>query len=175
VPNANCCFLLIFLLCRISIPNEVQMQWNFLEIFLDRRHPGAKNCIGGGLHWRRPLGSTRHQGAPWWVVEPRESFSTDIHLYKYSKIPKTLGESMEHNSSRRKFQNHEIQSRGLFRHSTGGATITEGFFIILVPLWWCVSSLPQTYGSVVSSLMASSLFLNFNTMFSTMFVEIYLM
>ena len=54
-----------------------------------------------------------------------------LRLYKYSKIPKTLGESRKY-SFRRKFQNHEVQSRGLFRYSAGGATITEGFFIILV-------------------------------------------
>jgi hypothetical protein len=114
--------LACFLLCRISIPNGVQMPRNLLKnFFYPEDTQGAKEA-----HGRRPVGPTRHQGAPgslgvlWWIVEPTGSFSTDIHLYKYSKIPKTLGESRKYSFRRRKFQNHEIQSRGLFRHSAGG-------------------------------------------------------
>ena len=75
---------------------------------------------------RRTVGPTRHQGVPkapgvpWWVVGPTGGFSTDLQLYKYSKIPETLGESTKYFFRRRKFQNHEIQSGGLFRHSAGG-------------------------------------------------------
>ena len=32
-----------------------------------------------------------------------------------------------------------------------GALITEGFYINTIPLRWCVSSLPQTFGSIVIS------------------------
>ena len=32
-------------------------------------------------------------------------------LYKYPNIPKTLGESTKYSSSRRRVQNHQIQSR----------------------------------------------------------------
>ena len=80
------------------------MQQNFLEIFFcPEDTQGAKGPHG-----------------PWWVGDPTGSFLACLHLYKYSKIPKTLGESMKHVSSRCKFQNHEIQSRALFRHLARG-------------------------------------------------------
>ena len=41
---------------------------------------------------------------------------TASFLYKYPNIPETLGESTKINSNRRKFQNHQIQSR----HRHGG-------------------------------------------------------
>ena len=65
---------------------------------------------------------TTHQGvpggpgAPWWVMPTSAASRTASLLYKYPKNPKTLGESMKHNSSRRRVQNHEIQSR----HHHGG-------------------------------------------------------
>ena len=52
---------------------------------------------------------------------PTEVFSTASQLYKSSEILETLEESMKYNSSRRKFQNHEIQSN----------TIMEGFIILI--------------------------------------------
>ena len=109
------------------------MPRNFLEDFFWTED----TQVAKEVHQRRPVGPTRHQGAlegpgaPWWVVEPMGSFSTDLHLYKYSKIPKTLGESTKHFSSCGKFQNHEIQSRAISGALPEGATITEGYFIIL--------------------------------------------
>ena len=118
VPSASCCFLLR----RISISNEVQMHRNFSEDFFFLEDTQEAQDV----HQRGPVGPTRHQGAPgspgtpWWVVGPTGTPSTASQLYKYSDIPETIGESMKHNSSCRKFQNHEIQSRALFRHSVGG-------------------------------------------------------
>ena len=60
-------------------------------------------------------------GVPRRVEEPTGVLSTTCQLYKYPNIPETLGESTKHNSSRRKFQDHEIQSN----------TITEGFIILI--------------------------------------------
>ena len=84
------------------------MQRNFLWIF-----------SGPGDTWRAKKvpegsseGSTTHQGAPRgpgaprWVVPTSVASHTAYFLYKYPNIPETLGESMEINSSRRKFQNH---------------------------------------------------------------------
>ena len=90
------------------------------------------------VHEGMPVETTRHQGvpeapgAPWWVVGPTRLCLTYPRLYKYSKISKTLEESMKHFTNCRKSQNYKNQSRGLFRHSAGGGKITEGFFIILV-------------------------------------------
>ena len=66
--------------------------------------------------------STTHQGvpggpgAPWWVVPTSGAPRTASLLYKYPNIPETLGESTKINSSRRRVQNHQIQSR----HHHGG-------------------------------------------------------
>jgi hypothetical protein len=66
--------------------------------------------------------STTHQGVPGgpgalrWVVPTSATSRTASLLYKYPNIPETLGESTKINSSHRKFQNHQIQSR----HHHGG-------------------------------------------------------
>ena len=71
---------------------------------------------------RCPEGGTTHQGAPggagapWWVVPTSGAPRTASLLYKYPNIPETLGESTKINSSHRKFQKHQIQSR----HHHGG-------------------------------------------------------
>ena len=67
-------------------------------------------------------GGKRHQGAPGapgtprWVVPTLVASRTASLLYKYPNIPETLGESTKINSSRRRVQNHQIQSR----HHHGG-------------------------------------------------------
>ena len=69
-----------------------------------------------------PEEGTTHQGAPggpgapWWVVPTSGAPRTASLLYKHSNIPKTLGESTKNNSSRRKFQKPQVQSR----HRHGG-------------------------------------------------------
>src|SRR5215216_930705 len=83
MPSASCCFLHVFLHHRKSIPNGVQMQRNFTEIFY-----GPEDT-----QWAKGL--------------PR----TASLLYKYHNIPETLGESMKFYSSRRRVQNHRIQYR----------------------------------------------------------------
>ena len=127
-------FSALFLFHRKSISNRVQTQRNFLEIFF-----GPED-----IQWAKEVPerghevSTRHHGAPggpgapWWVVPSSVTSRTASLLYKYPNIPKTLGESTKINSSHRKFQNHQIQSR---HHSRRGSSSS------LVPLRWCVSSL----------------------------------
>ena len=73
------------------------MQRNFLE------NSSGLEDIG----WSKEVPN----GCPESVASRTASF-----LYKHHNIPKTLGESTKHNSSCRKFQNHEIQSR----HHHGG-------------------------------------------------------
>ena len=73
--------------------------------------------LGPGYTWGGPEEGTTHQGAPggpnapWSVVPTWGAPRTASLLYKYPNIPETLGESTEINSSRHKFQNHQIQSR----------------------------------------------------------------
>ena len=65
--------------------------------------------MGPGYAWGCSEESTR-------VVPTPGAPRTASLLYKYPNIPEKLGESTKINSSRRKFQNHQIQSR----HHHGG-------------------------------------------------------
>ena len=106
-------FSACFLHRRKSIPNRVQTQRNFLWIFYRPED----------IQWAKEVPkresevSTRHQGAPggpaapWWIVPTSGAPWTVALLYKYTNIPETIVESTKISSSRRKFQNHQIQSR----------------------------------------------------------------
>jgi hypothetical protein len=88
-----------------------------LEIFF-----GQEDTLGAKkLPEEIPVVTTRHMGVPRWVVGPMEVSCTTSLPNKFSNNPENLGESTKHNSSRHKFQNHEIQSN----------TITEGFIILI--------------------------------------------
>ena len=94
------------------------MPRNFTEIFYGPEVTQWAKAAPGGCS----EGSTTHQGAPggpgapWWVVPTSGAPRTASLLYKYPNIPETLGESTKINSSRRRVQNHQIQSR----HHHGG-------------------------------------------------------
>ena len=62
------------------------------------------------------LGTPGGPGVPWWVVPTSVASYTASLLYKYPNILETLGESTKINSSRRKFQKLQIQSK----HHHGG-------------------------------------------------------
>ena len=109
--SAQCPLLYIacFLHRRKSIPNGVQTQRIFLWIFSRLEDTVWAKKVPEGCS----EGSTTHQGAPGprWVVPTSVASHTASSLYKYPNTPETLGESTKINSSRRKFQNHQIQSR----------------------------------------------------------------
>ena len=127
--SAKCQFLffLCFLPRRKSISDGVQMLRNFTENFYGsegtQRALFAPRGVPRGGH--KPPGCARRPGAPWWVVPTLGAPRTTSLLYKYPNIPKTLGESTKINSSHRKFQKHQIQSR----HHHGGVH----------RVYWCIS------------------------------------
>ena len=93
------------------------MQRNFTEIVLDQKEHnvpwlrlgvprGGHNPPGRARRPRRALVGCAHLGCPQTASLP----------YKYPNIPETLGESTKYSSSRRRVQDHEIQSR----HHHGG-------------------------------------------------------
>ena len=94
------------------------MPRNFTKIFygLDGKY-WALVAPGGS-----PEKGTTHQSAPggpcvpWRVVPTSGAPRTASLLYKYPKNPRTLGVSTKYSSSRRRVQNHQIQSR----HHNGG-------------------------------------------------------
>ena len=105
--SASCCFLLVFYIAG----NQYQTESKRTETFCGFSGPEGRS-------WAMvALGGTNHQGVPggpnalWWVVPTSGAPWTDSLLYKYPNSPKTLGESGKINSSRRKFQKYQIQSR----------------------------------------------------------------
>ena len=112
-----------FLLRRISVLNGVQSRQNFLEIFSGPEDTQWAKEVPE----RWAVEATTHQGAP--GCPRRALMGCALHgppftasdAYKYPNIQKTLRESTKNTSSRRKFQNREIQSN----------TITEGFIILI--------------------------------------------
>ena len=89
------------------------MQQNFLEIFfgLEDTSWAKEEPEGGSEGSTTRLGAHGGLGAPWWVVPTSAASCTASLLYKYPENPKTLGESTKYNSSRRKFQKSQTQSR----------------------------------------------------------------
>ena len=114
--HSSRCKLLFFFLFFTSQNIHIKRSPNTVKLFGDFFGPednlGTKEVRGG-----RPVGPIINQGTqespcvPWWIMGPIDLFSTASQLYKYPNIPETLGESMKHNSRRRKFQNYKIQSR----------------------------------------------------------------
>ena len=76
-----------------------------------------KEAIGPWLHLGEsrggdnPPGRARRPRSPWWVVPTLGAPRTASLLYKYPNIPETLEVSTKYSSSRRRVQNHQIQSR----------------------------------------------------------------
>ena len=111
-------FLLVFYFAEYQYQTESNCDETFWRFFLDQKTPsGPKKSQEGGL-WRAQPTRARQgaPGVPWWVVPSTGPLCTACDAYKFPNIRKTLGESMKHNSKRRKFQNREIQSK----HHHGG-------------------------------------------------------
>jgi hypothetical protein len=95
-------------------PNATKL---FGDFFWTRRHLLGQRSTRGGLRGEHnPPGHALGPTLTWCVVPTSAASRTASLLFKYPENPKTLGESTKHNSSRRKFQNHQIQSR----HHHGG-------------------------------------------------------
>ena len=89
------------------------MPRNFTENFYgpegtQRALAAPRGCPEGVTTYQGALGGPR---APWWLCPPRVPPRTASLLYKYPNISRTLGESTKYSSSRRRVQNHQIQSR----------------------------------------------------------------
>ena len=136
MPSASCCFLLVFTSQKIHIkqsPNSVKL---FGDFFGPEENLGAKEAPGGGPWGTQPTSARQRPlarpGGLWGTwgspAPPLRSRNTQI-------LSKPYGESTKNNSSCRKFQNHEIQSRALFRHSAGGEHGHGGVY----PPHWCSS------------------------------------
>ena len=104
-------FFLVFTSQKINIRRSPNSPKLYGELLWARR-----NTTGPGCAWGCHEEATTHQGAPWWVAPTLGAPRTASLLYKYPNIPETLWESTKINSSHRRVQNHQIQSR----HHHGG-------------------------------------------------------
>ena len=131
--------------CMFFTSQEINIKWspNAAKLFVDFSRP-EDTCWAKKVPEGSSKGSTTHQGvprgpgAPRWVVATSAAFRTASLLYKYLNIPETLGESTKINSSCRKFQNHQIQSRHHmegFIMLIGASLMIHEYFI--VDLWVC--------------------------------------
>ena len=85
----------------------------FGGFFPDQKTPiGPRKYLRGAPRGAQPTTVV----TPWWIVPSLLASRTASLLYKYPNIPETLGESTKINSTRRRVQNHQIQSR----HHHGG-------------------------------------------------------
>ena len=112
MPSANCCFSMFFTSQEINIkrsPNATKLYDDFLSTKRKKLGPGCTwgESRGGDNppgHAKRPtraLVGCAHLGCP-----PDRLFALQI-----PKNPETLKASMKYSSSRRRVQNHQIQSR----------------------------------------------------------------
>ena len=118
MPSASCYFFAFFYIAENQYQTESKRNETFWTFFLDLKAQGGprKYQRGGSEGSTTHLGMLGGLGAPWWVVPTSTASHTTSLLYKYPNIPETLGESTKINSSHRKFQKHQIQSR----HHHGG-------------------------------------------------------
>ena len=177
-PAQNCCFLPISEFRRKRISNGVQTEWNLRErdfrnerepedLDPTSRHQPGGHEVGGG---RLPPGRTLHPRGP--LVAPSTYFFLlyiPTHPENIRGGAKTLFPLPQPSVPKRSHLGAfpELRQRGYWSWRVSTSTPW--------PLWWCVSSLPQTFGSIASSYMASSLSLDLNTKFSSILLEIYLM
>ena len=115
--SAHCqlLFLLVFYITDNQYQMESKRSETFCRFFWTRRHPVGKRSKEEGAQ-----GEHKTPVRAWRVVPTSVASRTTSSPNKSPNIQEKLGEPTKHNSSRRKFQNHEIQSRVLFRHSVGG-------------------------------------------------------
>ena len=131
MPSASCCFLLVFYFTENQYQTESKRRPNAVTLFVDffgpqdikRAREAPRGCSEGSTTHH---GAPRGPGAPLWIVPTSGGSRSTYLLYEYPNIPETLGESMKINSSRRKFQIHQIQSR----HHHGGVHHVH----------WCLSN-----------------------------------
>ena len=112
MPNASCYFLHVFYIAENQYQTESKRNETPGGFFGLEVSQWAKEAPGGLLEGRSAhQGMPGGLGAPWWLVPTLVASRTASLLYKYPNIPETLGESTKINSSRRKFQKPQIQSR----------------------------------------------------------------
>ena len=147
-PTQIAVFLPILGFRRKGISNGVQTEWNFRERdFVNKRHPGD-------LEWasRNNQGGYKAGGAPSTLVGPSLLHRPTSSSYISPRTPQTSRSTTKTKFHRRNLLYPrdpilgpfpELRRRG---HRSRRASTSTPW-----PLRWCVSSLLQTFGSIVIS------------------------
>ena len=153
-PAQNCCFLPITEFRRKRISNRVQTEWNLRErYFWNKRDPEDLECKSRSNRWGHeggghapPTGRAPYLLGHLGVHRPTSS------SYIYPRTPRTSKATMKNYFHHRKllYPRDPIlePSPALCRR---GNRPWRASTSIPRPLRWSVSSLPQTFGSIVSS------------------------
>ena len=146
-------FLPISIFRRKGISNGVQTEWNLRERdFWNERDPEDLECKPRSSRGGHEIGGCPPVGRAPCLVGPSGGHRRISSSYIYLRSPKTSRSNTKHNFQYRNLlypRDPILQSSPVFcqRVNRSWRASTS----ISLPLWWVVSSLPQTYGSIVIS------------------------
>ena len=111
-------FLHVSYIAGNQYQTESKRSGTFCGFFMNpKTSTGPKKHLGGALRGAQPTRARLEaQAGPGGLCPPWVPPEPPLYSINTPKIPETLGESTKINSSRCKFQNHQIQSR----HHHGG-------------------------------------------------------
>ena len=141
-------FLPISVFRRKGISNGVQTEWNLRERdFWNERDPEDLECKS-----RSSRGSHEIGGCAPCLVGPSGGHRHTSSSYIYLRTPKTSREPMKHNFHHRNLlYPRDPILEPLPALCRRGKQLQRASTSTTLPLRWVVSSLPQTYGSIVIS------------------------
>ena len=143
-PTRIAVFLPISVFRRKGISNGVRTEWNPRERdFWNEHDPEDLECKSRSNRSGQEIGGRAHTSwAHPYLLGPSSSHWRTSSSYIYLRTPKTSRSTTKHN-----FHHHNLlYPRDRILEPLPGASTSTS-----LPLRWVVSSLPQTYGSIVIS------------------------
>ena len=113
MPSASCCFFHVFYIAGNQYQTKSKCHETLRRFFMDQKEDvGPWLHLGGVPRRGQPTRARQEaQARPGGLCPPRVPPEPPLFLYIYPLNPRTLGDSTKYSSSRRRVQNHQIQSR----------------------------------------------------------------